>query len=127
MTGANVQPLVMNMTNPSPGIGIMNKGFPRAFDRFRSDIVLALAIVHHLVFTSQLRFEQIVGTLSELTKSVLLVEFIPKEDIHISPRWTSEREWYSLENFKSELKKYFRSILEMQSDPSPRVLLLCER
>ncbi len=125
--GANVHPLVMNLTNPSPGIGIMNKGFPSALVRFRSEMVLALAIVHHLVFTSQLRFEQIVGTLNELTKNLLLVEFIPKDDVHINQRWTPDREWYTLDNFKAELKRHFRSIVEMESDPHPRMLLLCER
>lgn len=126
-TGANVQPLVMDFANPSPALGILNQGFPNAIQRFRSEMVLALAIVHHLVFSANLRFEQIVFTLEAMTEKWLLIEFIPGEDIHVSKWKKPIPEWYNLENFKKVLGSSFESIEILESEPSPRVFLLCAK
>ena len=123
----DIQPLVMNLINPTPGIGIMNMGFPSALSRFRTEMVLALAIVHHLVFTSHLRFSQIVETFDKLTEKYLLIEFIPKEDTHISGWYSPDKDWYTLDNFKTELAKFFGDIVVLPSDPDPRVILFCKR
>lgn len=126
-TRANVQPLVMDFANPSPALGILNQGFPNAIQRFRSEMVIALAIVHHLVFSANLRFEQIVHTLEAMSEKWLLIEFIPGEDIHVSKWKKPVPEWYSLENFKKILANSFESIEILESEPSPRVFLLCTK
>jgi 2-polyprenyl-3-methyl-5-hydroxy-6-metoxy-1,4-benzoquinol methylase len=44
----NVTPLVVDLTNPSPAIGFANQERPMLADRGRPDLVMALALIHHL-------------------------------------------------------------------------------
>ena len=94
---------------------------------YRGDLALALALVHHLVFKNNCRFELIARELSKYTKKCLLVEFVPPEDYFVKD-WMSENyRWYSLENFVLALKRFFRNIELMDSTPRPRKLILCEK
>ncbi|MFZ9388421.1 MAG: hypothetical protein ACO25B_11120, partial [Chitinophagaceae bacterium] len=43
-----IQPLVTDLANPSPAIGVNNNERSAFTDRLRSDLVLALALIHHL-------------------------------------------------------------------------------
>lgn len=121
-----VHPLVMDLSNPSAGVGPLSRAFAPAPERFKSEMVLALAIVHHLVFKRMLRFEQIAETLAMFSSRWLLVEFVPKEDRFVSEWWSERYAWYTLTGFTAELSKYFSKIEVIASEPAPRVLLLCE-
>ena len=123
----DVLPLVMDFTNPSPARGLMNAGCPNAIDRFKSEMVLAIALVHHLVFTAGVHLEHIVRTLHAMTEKTLLIEFIPSDDFHVNAWQKPIPEWYNLERFKEILGRFFGTVEELPSDPSPRVMLLCHR
>jgi ribosomal protein L11 methylase PrmA len=118
-----ILPLVMDFRNPSPETQIEES----ARDRLKCDMVLALALVHHLVFKHFLRFDKIVSTLLSFTKRMLVVEFVPKEDQYVSQWWSPLYSWYTLENFIAELRRHFRNVSVHPSDPKPRVLLVCEK
>jgi len=123
----SILPLVMDFRNPSPGYGLCHQWFAPATQRLRCDMVMALAITHHLVFKQHLTFEQIVQGLAMLTTRWLLVEFIPAEDQYVR-EWGSVRNaWYTLEGFKAALERTFRHVNLYLSAPEPRVLLLCEK
>lgn len=125
--GLTVQPLVMSCVNPSPRYGLAGGVMESAEERLQSDLVLALALVHHMVFRMNLRFEQIAAALAAYTRQVLVVEFPPKDDIHVS-QWMTERyAWYTMENFTAALSGHFSRITTVASHPTPRVLLVCER
>src|SRR5207248_3355832 len=59
-----ILPLIMDFKNPSPGYGVCNQWLAPATERLRCDMVLGLALVHHLAFKQQLNFEQIVDGLA---------------------------------------------------------------
>jgi 23S rRNA U2552 (ribose-2'-O)-methylase RlmE/FtsJ len=121
--GKVILPLVMDIRRPSPETQIeMSAG-----DRLKCDLVLALALVHHLVFKNFLRFDKIVSAFLPFTKRSLVVEFIPKEDQFVSQWWSPSYSWYTLENLIAELRRHFRSVSVHASYPKPRVLLVCER
>jgi hypothetical protein len=122
-----VLPLTMDFTNPSPGYGICNEWLAPATERVRAEMVLALALVHHLVFKQNLKFDQIVKGLSAFSTRWLLVEFIPREDRYVKEWWSENFSWYTLDNFITALKKEFSTITLLPSDPEPRTLVLCER
>ena len=42
----SITPMVVDIANPSPGIGYMNAERPSFLDRARPDCVLALAVIH---------------------------------------------------------------------------------
>ncbi len=74
-----VLPLLMDVSNPSPNLGWA--GTERAsFDtRCSADLVLALALVHHLAIAENLPLSRIATWLASLGRHAI-VEFVPKHD-----------------------------------------------
>lgn len=122
-----ILPLVMDFRNPSPGYGLCNSWLTPATQRLRCDMVLALALVHHLVFKQHLNFEQIVEGLSIFSNRYLLLEFVPREDQYVREWWTGDYSWYTQDNLMTTLRQRFHSVKVYPSYPAPRVLLLCEK
>lgn len=124
---ADVQPLVLSFVNPSPRYGSGEGFMAAAADRLGADTVLALALVHHLVFRMHLTFPQIAAGLAAYTKKHLIVEFPPADDLHVR-QWMSARyAWYTLENLRVALQPYYARIHIVASDPAPRMILVCSR
>ncbi|MBN1866967.1 methyltransferase domain-containing protein [Candidatus Sumerlaeota bacterium] len=121
-----ILPLVMDSCKPTPAQGLA-RSFPAATDRLRAEMVLVLAVVHHLVFKRGLSFEAIARELAAFTERVLVVEFVPAEDEHVK-RWMKDSfSWYHLEGFCESLREYFPNIRVTDSSPGPRVLVVCEK
>lgn len=125
--GLAVQPLVMSCVNPSPRYGLGKGVMEPAAERLQSDLVLGLALVHHLVFKMHLNFEQIAAGLAAYAKQTLIVEFPPHDDAHVCQWMTVRHAWYTLENFRTALRRHFPRISTVASHPNPRILLVCER
>jgi len=75
----NILPLVMDLANPSPGLGWDCRERLSLKDRGPAELILALALVHHLVLSSCVPLGMIARWFSSLAEHVL-VEFIPRED-----------------------------------------------
>lgn len=121
-------PLFMDIARPSPASnGVFCEPGPSAAERLRSSVGMALALVHHLVFKNNMRFEQIVDGLSLFSADRALVEFVPREDRFVREWWSPRFSWYTMDGFISSLKQEFRNVTILPSHPEPRVLLLCER
>jgi SAM-dependent methyltransferase len=125
--GQSILPLVMSFTNPTPGYGVNNSLSSSAAERFRCDVVLALALTHHLVFTGNLRFDHIAAGLAALTGRTLIVEFIPRDDEYVRHWGASRDDWYVQENFIAALSVHFPRVTVRPSHPSPRVIMVCGR
>ncbi len=121
-----ILPLVMDICTPTPPHGV-NHAYRKAQSRLQADLVLALAITHHLVFKRGCSFEVISKQLAEFTKKWLIVEFVPPEDYYVKNWMNDKFAWYQLEGFTKSLRTFFKRIEVLDSSPSPRVLLLCER
>lgn len=72
-------PLLIDLTNPSPAVGWGNEERTSFKERGPADLVMALALVHHLAITNNLPFENIAKYFAELGR-FLIIEFVPKED-----------------------------------------------
>lgn len=121
-----ILPLVLDFRYPTAPYSV-GLGKASAFERLRSDTVLVLALVHHLVFKQHLYFEPIVEVISQYTKKQALIEFVPREDRYVREWFEPKFRWYSLDSFVRSLKRYFRSIEISESWPKPRKLLLCSK
>lgn len=98
-----------------------------AIERFRSQLVIALAIVHHLAFGQQLTFPEIVSQFALFSSKYLIVEFIEQSDQYITDFLKKGFEWYTKDNFVRELEKKFRILDSRPSTPhETRTLYLCE-
>jgi len=75
----NLLPLVMDLTNPSPSLGWANEERDSFLERGPADLILALALIHHLVISNNVPLVEFASFLAK-TGHRAIVEFVPKED-----------------------------------------------
>jgi hypothetical protein len=75
----NVLPLVQDLADPSPGIGWRGLERPPLVDRSSPDLVLCLAVIHHLVIGRNIPVRAFVDWLADLEARAIL-EFVSPED-----------------------------------------------
>ncbi len=75
-----ITPLIIDLCNPSPGIGYMNCERTPFIGRARPDCVFALALIHHLLVSGNLSLENIRDMFFQLTERDLVLEFVPTDD-----------------------------------------------
>ena len=106
----NILPLVLDLTNPSPGIGWHNRERDSLVKRGPVDAVMALALIHHLAISNNLSFKQIADFLRCVCNR-LIIEFVPKSDSQVQ-RLLSTREDifadYNQQAFENTFGEYFR-------------------
>src|SRR5207244_365352 len=102
------------------------RGF-QELTRFRCDLVLACAVIHHLVFRAGLEFGLIVDTLYHLTGKTLVLEYLDETDESIrSFRKERDVPWYCQQNLRHELERYFERIETVDSTGGwHRFLFVC--
>jgi hypothetical protein len=74
-----ILPLVLDLSDPSPGLGWRSRERPAFVDRVRPDLVLCLAVVHHLALTNTVPLDEIVAFLADFGAPVV-VEFPHHDD-----------------------------------------------
>jgi len=104
--------------------------------RLQCDMVLVLALIHHLVLGQNFNFTKIMDTITPLTKKFLIIEFVAKNDNLIlgDPGFFSAYkanpdsfDWYTIENLVSELKIRYKSIEIIDSYPETRKIIICKK
>ena len=78
----NVLPLVMNLVDPSGGIGWRNRERSPFAERVRPDVTLALALVHHLAIGANVPLPEVVDWLASWGGR-LVVEFVHGDDVQV--------------------------------------------
>ncbi|MDX2199518.1 MAG: SAM-dependent methyltransferase [Phycisphaerae bacterium] len=78
----NILPMLVDLTNPSPAIGFANKERATLADRGQPDLVMALALIHHLAISNNLPLPYIAGYFASIAPA-LLIEFVPKSDSQV--------------------------------------------
>lgn len=74
-----ILPLWVDLANPSPSQGWAHSEWPSLDARGPADVVLALALLHHLAISNNVPFEDIARFLFRLGRRVI-IEWVPKED-----------------------------------------------
>jgi len=80
--GLNILPLVVDITRPTPSIGWRNSECLSFLDRAQGffDLVLMLAVVHHMLVTERVPLGEIVEFASSLTLDLAVIEFVGPGD-----------------------------------------------
>jgi len=78
----DILPLVMDLVDPSGGIGWRNRERAPFADRVRPDVTLALALVHHLAIGANVPLPEVVDWLASWGGRVL-VEFVHPDDVQV--------------------------------------------
>lgn len=122
-------PLVMDLTNPSSGTGWNESERQGLRERGPADLVLALALVHHLAISNNAPLERIASFFHGLGQA-LLVEFVPKSDSQVA-RLLATREdvfpGYTTDGFEKAFSSCFRLLRRERIEGSERALYLFER
>lgn len=125
----NIQPLVIDLTNPSPATGLNNRERASFLQRLQADLVLALAIVHHLAIGKNIPFEKIAALFSA-ARRYLVIEFVPKDDPKTQQLLANRTDifpHYTLEGFIAAFEPYFSIKQQVAIGNSQRILFLMER
>ena len=104
-----ILPLVMDLTNPSPAIGWVNKERESLLQRGPADTTLALALVHHLAISNNLPLEDLALFFSNICK-FLVIEFVPKEDSQVQKLLATREDIfpnYTKEGFETAFSRLF--------------------
>lgn len=120
----NLLPLVMDLTNPSPGIGWAHKEREALMERGPVDLIMALALVHHLTITNNVPFTKQAEFLKELC-TYLIIEFVPKSDSQVKRLLSSRRDIfddYTTEGFEETFEEYFTILAKESINDSLRVV-----
>jgi ribosomal protein L11 methylase PrmA len=77
-----ILPLVVDLADPPGGIGWRNRERAPFSERMRPDVVLALALVHHLVIAANVPVPEVVAWLRSFGGRVV-VEFVEPADVQV--------------------------------------------
>lgn len=124
----NVVPLVMDVANPSPGQGWAGRERAAFEARGRPDLVLCLALIHHLRVSANVPLTLCLEWLRGLGATVIL-EFVGREDEMFRSLVEHRREDYAdlaAERFEEEVRRRFRVRDRQPLKGGSRELLLLE-
>jgi SAM-dependent methyltransferase len=129
VAAGNIIPLVLDLANPSPGIGWAGEERSSLEKRGPADAALALALLHHLAISNNLPFEDIADYLARLCRS-LVIEFVPKEDSQVERLLVTRKDIfdrYTKEHFERAFQDLFTIERSEPITGSGRVLYMMRR
>lgn len=127
--GAQPLPLLLDLTNPSPGLGWAGTERDSLQARGPVDCVMALALIHHLAISNNVPLLKVAAYLSELCEN-LIIEFVPKSDSQVH-RLLSAREdvfdEYDQPHFEAAFSTYFGIVRAESVKGTERTLYLMKK
>jgi precorrin-6B methylase 2 len=129
-TGSDaVLSIIGDLRAPSPALGWDLAERPSMFERANADVLLALALVHHVAIGGNVPLPSVTSTFARLSPRAI-VEWVPKEDPQVVRMLAGRRDvfdGYSLDQFRSALREHFVIERELPIPGSARMLLALER
>lgn len=127
---AAIAPMVVDIANPSPGIGYLNAERPPFLERARPDCVLALAVIHHLLVGANLPMAAIRDLFAALAQKHLVLEFVPTDDVMFRKLVEFRVDLFAHVSLDFCLEVFGETFDLVRREPirnSPRTLLLFEK
>ena len=124
----NILPLILDLTNPSSGIGWNHDERMSIIQRGPADMVFALALVHHLAISNNVPLNKLAEFFSQISK-FLIIEFVPKSDSQVKRLLLTRDdifENYDVKNFEIEFSKFFKIINSKKILDSERTIYIME-
>jgi ribosomal protein L11 methylase PrmA len=121
-----ILPLVLDLTNPSGDIGWANKERDSLANRGPADVVMALALIHHICISNNVPLESFAEYLQTLGMN-LVIEFVPKEDSQVQILLSTRKDIfprYNIDGFEEAFSKSFEIVNKKPVEGSLRVLYL---
>jgi ribosomal protein L11 methylase PrmA len=125
----SILPLIQDLTNPSPGVGWTNSERRSLLERGPADLVLALALVHHLAIGSNVPLESLAAFFERICRR-LIIEFVSKQDSQVQRMLTLRDDvftGYTQSAFERAFSDRFRLVRLNAIEGTVRTLYLMER
>jgi len=117
-------PLVLDLTNPSPALGWANRERDSFAQRGPADLVLALAVIHHLAISNNVPLLQLADFFAEAGRRLIL-EFVPKSDSQVKKLLATRADIfpaYTLDGFEAAFAPRFKILEKVDLRDSERTL-----
>ncbi len=124
-----ILPLVMDLTNPSPGLGWHGEERMSLKERGPAPLVMALALIHHLAIANNVPLTRVADSFADLGRS-LIIEFVPKEDEKVQELLATREDifpTYTREGFEEAFATRFDTIRSEPISGTGRVLYLMNK
>lgn len=108
-TGTSILPLVVNLSDPSPGQGWRGTERKPLADRGRPELTLCLALIHHMVISANIPMTDFIRWLAGLG-TALVIEFVGRDDEMVQTLLRNKDDQYDdyhLDPFEAELALHF--------------------
>lgn len=125
----NILPVFLDLVNPTPSVGWQNQERPGILERGQADIIMALALIHHLAISHNIPLEYVASVFSKLGK-YLIIEFVPKEDSQVQILLNNREDIftnYHKTGFEDAFKLFYNLRKEVAIPKSKRILYFMER
>lgn len=122
-------PLVIDLTNPSPGLGWENREREALAGRGPVEMILALALIHHLAISNNVPLERLAAFFAGLC-TWLVVEFVPKSDSQVQRLLSSRKDifpTYTRDGFETAFTQAFEICGRFPVEGSQRMVYLMRR
>ena len=124
-----IMPLLADIAEPSPAIGWENTERASLIERANADVLVALALVHHLAIGRNVPLPMISHLMARLSPH-LIVEWVPKAD-PMCQRLLAAREdvfaGYSSDGFRAAFTRDFEIVEERPIEDSGRIMFRMRR
>jgi ribosomal protein L11 methylase PrmA len=125
----NILPLVVDLTNPSPALGWAHVERDSFLQRSNADLVLALALVHHLAIGNNVPLGEVARFFATLGPR-LVIEFVPKSDSQVQRMLLARKDifsGYTQKNFEQEFSAFYTIKGVRQVADTERLIYSMER
>ena len=126
-TPHNILALVQNVADPSPNWGWRNRERSDLQTRSRPDLVLCLALIHHVVITANIPLAEFVDWLAGLTDK-LVIEYVSRKDDKVQTLLRNKEDKYqdySRESLEANLRRHFNIRAQQDVNDGDRTLYWC--
>jgi hypothetical protein len=122
----NIQPVIADLSNPAPSIGLNNEERQSFINRVKSDLSFALALIHHLSIGKNIPFSHLAYFFQNIT-SHLIIEFVPLSDEKVQfmmMQKPGDYSYYNKTHFERSFQQHFTIQKEESIGDSGRTLYL---
>ena len=124
---SNVIPMVQNVADPSPDWGWRGKERRRLTERSKPDLVLCLALLHHVVITANIPLADFVAWLRSVADH-LVIEYVSRADDKVRILLRNKHDHYhdySREQLEAALAEHFSIESRLVLRDGHRCLMAC--
>jgi SAM-dependent methyltransferase len=123
----DILPLAVNVFSVSPTPGRGGVASPAPAERFCSEFVMGLAVIHHVVAIQRIPIARIAEIFAALSERWLLLEFAVPLKPKFGASAVASLDDFTADQIESCLAQHFHNVRRFPSYPDERKLFLCEK